>query len=273
MHRLSVALLALALAAPFTAGAAEITHVASSFEEKAPFGMFIDVGFQRTQHRAKIVREFHQQGETQDVTELRYTDIDTRLKLDLHLGLWQDLEFHYGLPIVFQQNRTWGYAVGTGEHNSTIANNCLQANGELLDPGCATSGAGRRSLFDFSQGNINSYRGGLGDMTFGLAYAFFNQKKDDTKPMWIVGVDYQAPTSDLNDPTAPTTPDARGAIGDKLHRYKAYTTFSKRVGAADPYFQLHYTLAYHGPGWYSNCDNPDPRTMGRPENCGTSQWS
>ncbi len=272
MPRLRAAVLASIAAVSTPALAAEISHVASSFEQDAPFGMFIDVGYERTQHRAKIIREYHQDGAVSDVTELRFTNIDTRLNLDLHLGLWKDLEFHYGVPIVFQQNRTWGYAVGTNDSNSTIANNCVQANGALLDPNCATTGAGRRSLFDLSS-NIDTFRGGLGDMTFGLAYAFFNEKKDDTKPTWVVGVDYTAPTADLLDPTVPTSPDARGAIGDRTHRYKFYTTFSKRVGAADPYFQIHYTLPYHGPGWYSNCDHPDPRTMGRPENCGTDQWS
>jgi hypothetical protein len=272
MHRLSAALLALATVAPCTASAAEITKIASSFEDKAPFGMFIDVGYERTQHRAKIVREFQQSGDVQDVTELRYTDIDSRLNLNLHLGLWKDFEFHYGLPIVFQQNRTWGYAVGTGDFNSTIANNCLAASGELLDPACAVSGAGRQSMFPLGS-NINNYRGGLGNMTFGFAYAFFNQAKDDTKPTWILGVDYTAPTADLNDPTVPTSPDSRGALGDRNHRYKVYSTISKRVGAADPYFQIHYTLAYHGPGWYSNCDHPNSQNMGRPDNCGTDVWS
>ena len=48
MSRLRAVLAALMLGAPFVASAAEVTRVASSFEDDDPFGMFIDVGFERT---------------------------------------------------------------------------------------------------------------------------------------------------------------------------------------------------------------------------------
>ncbi len=92
--------------------AAEITRVACSFEENKPFGMFVDIGFERTQDRAKITREWYQNGTNQDVTELRYVNLDTRLNLDVHIGIYQDLEFHDRLPIVFQQDRSWALRQG-----------------------------------------------------------------------------------------------------------------------------------------------------------------
>src|SRR4051794_20185470 len=112
------------------AHAAEITRIASSFEEGDPFGMFIDVGFERSQNRMKITRENHQFGTLQDVDELRFVDIDTRLNIDAHIGLYQDLEFSFGLPIVFGQDRRWRFAQTPGSPtnagNSTITNNCVQ---------------------------------------------------------------------------------------------------------------------------------------------------
>ncbi len=286
MTRLGVAL-ALAFALP--AGAAELTRIASSFEPKDPFGMYLDVGFSRTQQMTKIVREHHQRGAVEDVTELRFKELDQRLNFDVRIGLWQDFELRFGVPLVFSKTRRWRFNDGkslderTDETNSTIYNNCLQANGELLDPSCPTSGAGRRPMFEVSHGpDDDVWRGGLGDMTFGLAYAFFNQQKDDTKPMWIFGVDYTAPTAERLEPGKPTAPNARGAIGDRIHKYKFYTSFSKRIGVADPYFQLWYTLPFRGPGWYSNCENPNTTgyggsppqpSMGRPGNCGTDQWT
>lgn len=279
MKRLGAAVLALAATLPGSARAAEITRVASSFEDKQPFGMFLDLGFERIQQRGKLVREFHQPGvnpgdpsELVDVSELRYVGVDSRLTLDLHVGIWQDLELHYGLPIVFAQDRLWRFAQGTDASNSTIYNNCLQANGQLLDPNCPSTGAGRRPLFDVNEGT-NSYRGGLGDMTFGLAYAVFNQRKDDTKPTWVIGVDYTAPTAGTLDPTVLTSPTARGNLGDRHHKYKFFTSFSRRMGVADPYFQVHYTLPFRGPGWYSNCDHPNNPSMGRPENCSVEPWT
>ncbi len=257
--------------------AAEITRVASSFDDKKPFGMFLDIGFERTQDKAKITREWYQDGRggLTDVTELRYLLTDVRLNLDAHLGLYKDFEFHFGVPIVFQQDRGWNFSAGTDATNSTLYRNCSNAGGM----GCenpAVQGRGTGRLFEVNDPGgptpTISYRGGLGDLTFGLAYAFFSQKRDDTKPTWVVSVDYTAPTSPVLNPSIQTATDKRGAIGDRIHRYKFATSISKRIGPADPYFQLHYTLPWRGPGAYSNCDDASAARMGRPMNCGIEIW-
>ena len=74
-------------------------------------------------------------------------EIDQRLVIDARIGIWRDLELHYSVPVVLSQNRTWRYAAGTDNSNSTIFNNCLQANGDLIDPACPTTGAGSQALF------------------------------------------------------------------------------------------------------------------------------
>ena len=56
-----------------------------------------------------------------------------------------------------------------------------------------------------------------------------------------------------------------------MHKYTFYTSFSRKMGVADPYFKAHYTLPVAGPGFYSNCS--DPATLGRPENCSTGPWT
>lgn len=262
---------ALMLAYPLSAQAAEITRIASSFEPDDPFGMFLSVGYVRDQSKAKIVREHHQNNTVEEVSELRYLMVENRLDLQARIGLWQDLEFSYRLPVIFSKNQTWEFAAGTDASNSTIINNCLQADGELLDPNCPPpGGVGTRPIFEVPAA---SFRGGLGNMHFGLAYALFNEKRDPSKPMWILGVDYEAPTADLWDPTVLTAADNRGNVGDRVHKYTFYTSFSKRLGVADPYFRIHYTLPVKGPGWYSNCDNPDPSRMQAPQNCGQDPWT
>ncbi len=269
MKRFGAVLAALYALVPASARAAELTKIVSSFENNRPFGMLLEVGYEHTQVRAKIVREVHRQGAVVDMPELSYVSTDQRLNIDARIGLWKDLEFHYAVPVVFAQNRTWRYTSGTDNSNSTIYNNCLQANGSLIDPSCPITGAGSQPLFI---PNSDSYRSGLGDMTFGLAYAIFNQANEDTKPMWIVGLDYVAPTAGLLDPSVPTAPDSPGGIGDKQHKYKFYTSLSRRIGAAEPYVQFHYTLPIHGPGWLSNCDHRDSGNLGRPQNCADPAW-
>ncbi len=256
-----------ALIATAAAGA-EVTRVASSFEEKDPFGMYLDFTFDRTADRGTITREWYQLGELQDVTELRYQKYDSRMGIDVNLGVYKDFELHVGVPIIFQQDRNWFYAGGTNETNSTILRNCS------LDPAgtpCANPGSGEGRLFEPPS---NSYRSGLGDFTFGLAWNVFVQKKDPSKPTWTLRFDYTAPTASLLNPSIATSESRKGNVGDKIHKYTFSTAVSKRISKyVEPYFQLAYTLPWRGPGFYSNCDDASPERQGHPENCGREGWN
>lgn len=250
-----------------TAFGAEITRVASSFEEKDPFGLFLDFTFDRIADRATLVREWYQLGELQDVTELRYQKYETKLGIDVNVGLYKDVELHIGVPIVFQQDRSWFFAGGTNETNTTIWRNCGNAAGVP----CANPGAGDDRLFEPP---TNSYRSGLGDFTFGLAWNVFVQAKDPSKPTWTLRFDYTAPTAAMLNPSVVTTNSSRGAIGDKVHKYAFSTAVSKKLNKyIEPYLEVHYTLPWRGPGFYSNCDDASAARMGYPQNCGKEGWS
>jgi hypothetical protein len=274
MSRLRAVVAALTLGVPFVATAADVTRVASSFEDEDPFGMFIDVNVEHTRRRTKILREAlpTQPGGTRQLAgELWYKQYDTRLNLGLAVGISRDVELSFGLPIVLFHDENWSFVSGRDASNSTILNNCLRANGTLTDPACPSTGAGAQPLFEVP---LEAFRGGLGNMHFGLAWAVFNQRKDDTKPTWVVGLDYEAPTAKQLDPSLLTAPDNRGAIGDRVHKYTLYTALSRKIGIADPYFRMHYTIPVRGPGAYSNCDNRnvEPQNLGRPQNCGIQGW-
>src|SRR5262245_47278549 len=101
MRRLrAVVVVGLTAVVPLYAHAAELTRVASSFDEGHPFGLFVDLGFERTQRLESILREVHT-GPPDNLLEaepfLRYVSQDLRLSLDIHAGLWHDVEFHYGI--------------------------------------------------------------------------------------------------------------------------------------------------------------------------------
>ncbi len=251
-------------------GAAELTRVASSFEEKDPFGMFFDFTFDRVFDRGKISREWYQQGALEDVSELRYFRDETRFAIDTHIGLFRDLELHIGVPIVFQQDRKWTFVKDTTDANTTIYRNCGDARGTP----CPTPGSGDGRLFEVGANGATSFRGGLGDFTFGLAWNVFNQKKDDTKPTWVLRFDYTAPTASILNPTTLTTDGMRGAIGDRAHRFAFSTAVSKRlIDTFEPYLGVSYVLPWVGPGFYSNCDDAKDSRMARAENCGQGPWS
>ena len=255
---------------------AELTRVASSFEDGDPFGMFLMLTFDRVQEQAAITREHYQSNDLLDVTELRYKKIQTNLGIDAHIGIYKDLELHVGVPIVFQQDRHWQYAAGTDATNSTMNHNYTCSPDGTTTCGAPGSGSGELfpgANFDPRGAGVNSYRAGLGDFTFGIAWNAFVQKKDPSKPNWTLRFDYTAPTATLLDPSAPTSTSSRGGIGEKLHKYTFSTAVSKRLGKyLEPYFGLSYTLPWRGPGFYSNCNTPDATKLSHPANCGLDGW-
>jgi hypothetical protein len=160
MSRFGVSVTFLALMAAAPAWAAELTRIASSLEPDDPFGLFLDVGFERTQQRSGITRETHVDGTVRDVRELNFISLDTRLNVSAAIGLYRDLELRFRIPIVFQQDRSWTFASGMTAGASSISNNCLAPNGTLLHADCLTNGTGTQPLFNVPSA---SYRGGVGN--------------------------------------------------------------------------------------------------------------
>ena len=270
--------LAVALTVPAPVDAAELTRVASSFDLDNPFDLDFSVGYARTQRRAKITRERHQDGHIANVIEMRYHQVTQEMPMRLAIGLYQDLEIHVGASIVFSDQRLWRYPgldedgqIVTNENNSTVTNNCSTASGNppLVDAECSgDSFSNAQAIFEIPG---KSYRSGLSNINVGIKWAPLSDLRDDTKPKWTLGFDYGTPSSSLLDPSRPTSDSQPGAIGDKAHRLTVSTALSKRIGAIDPYVQLHYTFPTRASGYYSNCENPD--NLGNPQNCGVGPWS
>jgi hypothetical protein len=250
-----------------TANAAEITRVTSGFEagDQFPIGVDLQVSYERLQHRALINRENHQsiqgQPDIVDVAELRLTQVQQNLPIRLAIGIWHDLELHATLPIVLSYTRTYGYPSITDDSTSTVANNCVTARGGY---DCATAG-------HFYDPNAEVHRSGVGDLTIGTAFAVLSEKRDDTKPTWVVGFDYTYPLANAIDPSLATDPSNPGAVGSKVQQFEPYMAMSKRIAAIDPYLKVSATLPHLLGGFYSNCDTPSKLAF--PENCGVDDWT
>jgi len=274
--RLLAAGLTLAMLLPAGAQAAELTRVASSFDQDNPFDLDLEIGFARTQRRAKITRERHQDGHIADVIEMRYHQVRQEMPMSLAIGIYQDLEIHVGTSLVFGDYKLWRFPgldedgnVITNANNSTITNNCIGADGQLVSPDCkGDSFVGAQSIFDVPG---ESWRAGLGNITVGTTWAPLSDSRDDTKPKWIIGFDYTIPSADVSQPAKATTDAKPGDIGDGAHRFTFTTALSKRFAAIDPYVQLRYSLPFGADGRYSNCENPT--ALGYPGNCGVGPWT
>lgn len=277
----------LALADP--AGAAEITRVASRGEPGNPFDLHVSLRWDRFQERAQITRETPVGGAIEDGDELRYTRTVNAVVPRVAVGITEDLEIHFEWPYVLGDDRSWRFGLvggaptgGVAGRESSIETNALDANGQPC--------AGACPLFPVAPSTTIYHGGKAGDLQAGFAWGIFNDRKDATKPYWLVGLDVTFPTAALYDPA--DRPDAAflsphavpgnpGPFGEKVWKWDLYTVLSRRLGPIDPYVKAHATLMSKSSSTYSNCDHaealaalPVPQmTAVGAANCRDSSWS
>lgn len=269
LQRAIIAFVLAALAAP--AGAAEITRVASSGEQRNPFDLDISVRWDRTRERAEITRERPSTdgslpaGTVVEGDDMRYVRTRNAIVPRIAVGLYHDLELSFEMPYVLGDDREIRYGLDGGVptggvpplYVSSIESNLLDAEGQVV-----CSAAAPCPLFRVPQ---TVYHGGrAGDLKVGVAWGIFNDRKDDTKPTWIVGMDVTFPTARRYDPvegrlsdwTSPNSVPANpGPFGEKIWKWDVYTALSKRMGVIDPYFKAHATAMFKSSSTYSNCEH------------------
>jgi hypothetical protein len=242
--------------------AAEATRVASSGDEENPFDLDFTVRFDYLQNRALITREYMYEyvggvptdhlASVEERPELRYRRRTTAIVPRFAVGIYKDLEAHLEIPYVLDSNTTWRYAFRDGE-KLTDANSATGYDG-AVEPG----------------GEV--FRGTRwGDLKIGGAWGILSDARDDTKPFWLIGVDFTFPTARMNDPSkamAAYIEATPGPFGEEALKIDFITALSKRMGAVDPYVRFHATSYRASSDTYSNCDSaPSPSP-----NCSESKY-
>lgn len=240
------------LALSATTWAAEVTRVASSADLDNPFDLDLTLGYRHAVHRGKITREaIGTSGAVEDVTELRFTQTSDLPTARLAVGLYHDLELHAEIPYVLGDDNAWRYASGVSPATSTIAGSTIDASGQT----CAAVPCG---IFPVGSGTTVYHGKAMGEVTLGAAWGILSERRDDTKPTWVVGLDVTLPSAAKYDPsTAPlhASKNNPGAVGRKIWQYDAWTAISRQFGAIDPYLKAHITFPALSGTSYSNCDN------------------
>jgi hypothetical protein len=256
------------------AAAAEISRVASSGEPGSAFGLDVSVRWDRSQERATITRERTPAPDPSaplaapapDI--LRYTRTRNAIVPRVAVGLYRDLELHAEVPYVLEDDQTYRYGNRYGQPNGGTASSI---DGNTVDPSGAATAAS--PMFSFTTGQqATVYHGGrAGDLLVGLAWAVFNDRKDSTRPTWVLGMDVTAPTSTAYDPAKERTaarwaspyggPASPAPVGERIWKWDLYTVLSRRVGAFDPYVKAHYTATFASSSTYSNCQAAQDRTL------------
>jgi hypothetical protein len=237
---------AVVLALVLPASAAEATRVASSGDEENPFDLDFTVRFDYLQNRALITREYMYEypggaalSSVEERPELRFRRRTTQIVPRFAVGIYKDLEVHLEIPYVLDSNSTWRYAFRDGA-KLTDANSATGNDG-AVDPGGET------------------FRGTRwGDLKIGGAWGILSDARDDTKPFWLIGVDFTFPTARMNDPSLANnsyTEAKPGPFGEEALKIDFITALSKRMGAVDPYVRFHATSYRASSDTYSNCDS------------------
>lgn len=286
----------LALGSP--ARAADLTRVASSAEEDNVFDLHLSVRWDRTEERMKITREAFDPalnpplGAVVDEPQLRYARTRNVVVSRVALGLYHDLEVSFEVPYVLADDVTWRFAQVGGISAGALPGNVEDVDTDANDSGAACGGPAGCGIFPVGTGTSVFFGGKLGDMKAGAAWGILNDRKDDTKPTWVVGLDVTLPTAERYDPAAgrswspaggvsPHALDSdRGPVGEKVWKFDLYTALSKRVGPLDPYLRAHVTLMRETNRTYSNCEHaaelaalaPAQMNWSAPANCQAAAW-
>ena len=149
---------------------------------------------------------------------------------NLELGLFHDFWLAAALPITLSDQRKLSLdGIARGD-SSSIGDGIVPSGGfDANDPGTG-----------LPNGDVvfrGVTRSGLDQLWLGLGVAPMNQQKDDTKPTWKIGANLALPigkTARFNR----ANPNNQAGVGSGVFEVNLWTTVTKRVGRAEPFFAL-----------------------------------
>lgn len=239
-----------ATAAPGRVEAADITNVASSFDEDNPFDFRFRVRYDHTEKRAQIKREFEGLTPTQEriltLRDLLYAQSRDALTLRAEIGLFQDLMLHVELPIILAQREDYDFDQSAGSAcrfaPDAMADCVNAANSSTVRDGFVDAPASGTRVFTGASRGASGGGGGLDafdTFNFGLTWAPVSQKRDDTKPTWVLAIEPQISIGNIMAYDR-ARPNANHAVSEGVHRLYARTAISRRWRWVDPYMSFWY---------------------------------
>ena len=251
-----------------SARAAEITDVASAFDDDNPFDFRLRVGYDHMEKRASLKRELELPGATSVPVfkDLLFSQSRDTLSLRAEISVFQDLMIYGALPIVLGDSREIRYDQSAGsacikpENSGSVQPTCVDASnsttvadGILPASGydATNSGAG------FAPGSTLVFRGpargasasggsfadGLDTLNLGITWGVLSQKRDDTKPTWTINLEGDISIGNMMKFDR-ASPLANHGVSDGLNKLIARTSISKRFRYADPYVSFWYQLPF-----------------------------
>ncbi|MBN2493716.1 MAG: hypothetical protein JXR96_03905 [Deltaproteobacteria bacterium] len=231
-----LAAIAILVANPAVTRAAELTDVIDAADGDDVIDVNLNVTFRSTLNRSKITHEFMRQwaqpGQSHwpDYNELRFDEQTYMMDYEIEVGLYHDVALYVNLPWIIQTKREIGFVSGvSADSNSTVYRNT------------APYPEFRNATVDNPASGPSTERDGIGDMQIGVKWAVFNDERDDTKSVWIIGLDYTIPSGKLAKPND-VADDGKGNVGLGHHILTPFMLFSHRFSMLDPYIGVNASL-------------------------------
>ena len=195
----------LAASASQTANAAEVTRVASSFEEDNKFDLHFGVNYDFDFKKAAILREWSDGTNNRLAKDLIYRQRRQTVTASVEIGLYHDLSIYAELPIVVADNRDYGFdqeastctfpSDNTGEtincvdktNSSTLRDFIVPRDGfdslSPTDPYNQFTGVDTELIF------TGPTRRGLDQLHVGIKKGLLNQSKLSHMPNWVLAAE------------------------------------------------------------------------------------
>lgn len=256
--------------------AADLTDVLDAADEvylgkekvSDPFDISLTPKFSQKHEWAKLKREYFDSSANQMrlLNELEYKRVTNVLDIDLEVGLFHDLSFRMGIPVVIADQSSYKFDTSSDkpEFQITSANSWFSPS--------AVSSERPYKFFDLQDGSKldGASRSGLGDMTFGIAWSPYNTERhfiperpwenNTGRSTVTLSFDYKAPTGKMR-------AIDNSSAGYGAHELIFAVAASHRFAFVDPYIRLQYGLpigtdsAY--PNYNANQARVDPGMWGR----------
>lgn len=249
---------------------ARIVDVVDSFDAGSQFSLRLTAGYQFQRRDLRIQREMRvsnpgtslgvpQYGDVADYNRSTHT-----LMVNAEVGLFHDLAFTFGLPLVLSDARKLRPVSGVSADSTraALADGWTEGTG---NPNATT-------LFDASFDSPE--RSGIDQVRLGLQWSIFNQQRERNRPTWTLSFEWRPPVGSLLRPcrqtttgtfcpdaaSVPTTPEsgntaptaaARSApanpapgISRGLHGVYFQTMVARRFGYVEPYAGLDFLAEF-----------------------------
>lgn len=250
-----------------SAHAAEITRVATSFEEGNQFDIHFGVAYDFNYKQAAVLREWNA-GPGDDssrlVKDLIYRQFRHTVTPTMEIGLWHDLALYMALPVVLADTRTYEFDQRADDcvfGDSPDANCVNKANSTTIRDNIIPNGGfdATNSSDPFGQYTGDSTelifsgpaRRGLDQLHIGLKYGILSQRTRSHMPNWLVGFEGRFAigkamtfTRDIVNGQS----DGNGRVGRRIHELGAWTALSRRYRFLDPYFLAYWRQSLRASG-------------------------